>query len=404
MAPTPEVLQKKFQLPPELGTRAVPRVFFAFQGERPTDKRMMLGTLLPALMSGALPTERQSRKRRKRVRQDELARRGGLRWRSSYTRRLSRFAPVAESERRRHERAPLEVFERSRTFARPNRMALFALPERQEDWAVVETRTGHQVKRFMSQQRASAYCQQITAQTGKAHQVEAVQLDPQSYHAPSIDQLAGDARSGRWWNQAFDSEGFKVSQLWVWNDRIEDPDEPGKPLDVTARLVMEAYQHFGLLDEIRQNGAVKPRGILHVHQQTVANYIGCSIRSVYRANQKWARLGILRIAHEREQQDDGWTSGPQIVIYLPMRQLTVAEADQERRRLQERTAEIVKREGLIRRQELERATRLHQELLEAWQGKEHSLRAFWNEVCRRMVAAGIAADIITYILPARPPE
>lgn len=406
MAPTPEVLLKH-------GVRAtqtafpVPRVVHAFKGTTKTHAREFLTVVYAAMAAKAIAGEGRHRKAQRLVTQDELAGMAGYAVRQSYTRCASRFAEKVESTKRKRASNPLPVILRDRNFAAPNRMALI-LPGRQEDWLVMESKTGRPMKRKFSQRRAEIECDTLRRETGRLHHVEAVALDQSRYHSPTLDELLADPRTKNWWDASCDVEGFKYVSRWIWDKHIPDPDRPGKRLGPTARLVMTAYEHFGMHEQFRNDrGEVtKEKGVLHIHQQKVADYLHISLRSVYKANRKWEKLGILRIAHERgqdEQTGARW-SGPQIVIYLPTRMLTEREAAEESRRLQARASEIVAREGEWRRQQLEQAARLHQELLTAWTGKEHCLRAFHNEIYRILCAAGIDNDLIPKLIPTRPPE
>ena len=89
--------------------------------------------------------------------------------------------------------------------------------------------------------------------------------------------------------------------------------------------------------------------------------------------------------------------GPQRIVYLPIRTLTQEEAQAERDRF------IVAQRALRDVAEANRASALHQELLTAWTGKEHALRAFWNEIRRQMASSGIMRQTINALIP-RPPE
>jgi hypothetical protein len=424
--------------------RDVARVFHAFQGSDSADKFSMLSTIYAAVMLGAMPAEGQKREKTRPVRQDEMAAALGLQQRSSYTRRLSPIAnavadwnvearqkhaeklySVAQAKYEKHVagckicssehlcnlgkllkrqiRAPrtertlkqaMEIVHRERRFARPNKMTFNLtgdqkLGERSENWIVVDTQTGKPASgQFMSPLRAALECEKLQSKSGRMYQVEAVALDSKCYHAPSIDQLASDPRTGHYWNPEFQAEGFGKIDKWIFDPRLLDPDDPAKPLGDVERMVMAAYQQMGLKDEFpaASGRPGKAAGILDVHQQKVADYLGISRKSVYNANCKWVKLGILRVAHSPEKQEDGsYKSGPQKIIYLPMRTLTEREAEVEAGRFQDRVREIVAREGARRRAGLERAAQLHRELLVAWTGKEHCLRAFWRELERRMV-------------------
>lgn len=463
MALTPDSLQKRFGLAPNLGERAVARVYHAFCGERKSDRRMLLSVVYPSIMAGPLPAEGAPDKWQRQVPQYELAASSGCR-RQSFTRRLSRFTPLSElfnSVQSRQEHAqrlyekarlkhqlhmsdceacrngqqcetgaalkqrirapkqrrelprPLPVLNRNRCFAKPNRMT-FRMPKREEMFAVIETGSGRQLSQHYSQASAAAECERLQKETRRQYQVELVPVDKREFRAPGLEQLTAEDNPGRqWWDESFDGAGFKNISRWIWDERLLDLDD-GRSLGVTERLVMSAYEHFGLLEEFRQNGEVtKPRGILVIYQKKVAAYLGISVRKLYDAHQKWAQLGVLRIAHDRREletengQPEKWSSGPQIVLYVPFLQLTDAEAARETARMAARLAEIVAREGRVRERQLERTRTIHQELLRAWAGTERKLYTFWRELRKKLEAAAVDRWIIDYVVPIpaeRPPE
>jgi hypothetical protein len=284
--------------------------------------------------------------------------------------------------------------------------------ERTEIWAILETSTSTEIKRFFDVSKATAACDRLIRkgiETGSCteYQVEAVKMNGKSHHFAELEQLTADAITGAWWDRDFKSHGFKSDSRWVWDARILDPDT-GKPLGSMARLVMTAYEEMGLLEEFRdpKTGKVsKAKGVLPVRQRTVARYLGISVKSVYAANGKWERLGVLRIVSgEPKLTESGYKRGPQKVLYLPFRMLTEAEAVQEEQRMATAVRQIVAREGSQRVAQLVESQRIHGELLAAWRGREHCLGAFWRELARRLDAALIFPDLISKLVPPGRPE
>jgi hypothetical protein len=463
MARTPETIQQRFHLPAECGTRSIPRVHHAFRGERQSDRRRYLATVYPAMVKGSLHGEGTPNKWQRTVTQQELAESSGCA-RQTYTDRLSRFTELSpqfntvesrkEHALRLHARAqnrynvhaeqcescrdgnpceigarlkarirrprerrelprPLPVLTRSRRFAAANRMG-FNLPKREEIYVVIETLSGRQVATRYSQETAAAECECLERESGRPHQVELLPVDKREYRTASLDQLLDEANPGRqWWEAELDCgykqepwpDGFKQIQCWYWDPRILDPDD-GRSLGTTERLVMSAYEEFGLLEEFRDNGKLtKPRGMLYIHQAKVAAYCGISIRKLYDANKKWEKLGILRIAHDRREPgcednpSDQWTSSPQIVLYVPFRQLTEAEAARETARMETELRGIIAREGQQRAAQVERIRTIHQELLRAWTGTERWLATLWRAVEKELITAGIDAGLIRIVIP-----
>jgi hypothetical protein len=410
MARTPETIQQRFHLPAECGVRAIPRVHHAFRGNRSSDRLRYLATVYPAIVAGSLHGEGSPIKWQKQVTQKELAARSGCA-RPSYTRNLSRFSEKVESNRRKQAIEPLPVLTRQRRFGQANHMG-FALPQREEMFVVVETNSGRQKGTFYAQQAAATECERLERVTREPHQVELVPVDKREYRMATLAQLIDASNPGHeWWDESFAAEGFKQTSCWYWDPRISDPDT-GKSFGRVERLVMSAYEHFGLLEEFHDGGKVtKPKGILYIHQAKVAAYVGISVRRLYDAHKKWEKLEVLRIAHDRRKpgsedgQPDRWTSGPQIVLYVPTRKFTMAEEQDEKVRMKAREQEIITREGLRRQAQLERVRTIHQELLRAWTGTERTIGTFWRELDTALTDAGIDEDIICKIVPIRrPPE
>jgi hypothetical protein len=264
MTTTPEILQKRFALPAEMGTKDVPCIIHRAQEMRPSDRKTLLLFVYPAIMSGALAKQGGSIRPRPAT-QAEMAGRAGVH-RTTMTRRISKLAKLAVRVSGNCEGAeyamaePALILDRKREFAAPNTYQL---------------------------------------------------------NIRTIEQLtAGPSTAGR--VAGLDKYGFKPGSCWIWDARIQDP-ESGKSLNTTTRLVMAAYEQMGILDEsTKPDGSVKEAGVLQVAQDTVARFLGINVKSVYRANLVWAKLGVLRFAKKeiKEVSPGKWVTQPQKVIYL----------------------------------------------------------------------------------------
>jgi hypothetical protein len=99
MATTPEVLQKRFGIPAEMSTVPMPRSLYAFKGERPGEKKTFLGTVIPAIMSGAIAHEGQHAYTvlgyQKGVTQATIAKHAGVH-RETVSRRFGRLSAPAK--------------------------------------------------------------------------------------------------------------------------------------------------------------------------------------------------------------------------------------------------------------------------------------------------------------------
>lgn len=362
MLRTPEHLQKEFGIPADAGHgRAISRVILAYAG---THKKQFLGTIMPMVMAGALPEYGQKLRQYNEVTQDEMAKMAGLGSRSTFTRRVSLFTRMdpdlqpKQSRRRdgttgdvkkRRKGTTAQLLDRHRNFARANRYSLL-MP------------TGRDESR------------------------------PDRWLPPSLRDLKEDAGTSALFDEGaygFKSwKGFKDIPLWVWDHRL--------PLSDTARMVLTYYILCGLLD---QDGHGHIRGEIHPKQETVAKALGLSRRSVYTANKALEALRIIRVAHPKPIVTAGgqYVRGPARILYLPVRQLTREEAKAERERYTTALRKIRDTRAASAAEDVHRA------LLEAWEGQEHCLRAFWNELSRRLHAAGIERATIAALVPS-PPE
>jgi hypothetical protein len=468
MAVTPEVLQRQFGLPAELGSRAMPRIVHAFRGERPSDRRNFLVAFYPAAMSGALKAEGEHKWVTADVNQAEIAKRAGC-TRATVTRRFSKVSEPAEgyetpADRRAHAKklrerrivnldihredceackagepcgeaakllrligqehsaehyereATTPILKRQRRFNMANSYGL-NMAERAEMLVIVEAASGTRIKKFYDADKAAAACERLNAESLERGQkltfeIEIVPIERGDgrgahYHYPDLPQLLADPGRAAYWDPEHKGAGFKHIDCWHWDPRIMDP-ETGRALGTIARLVMSCYQEKGLLDEFRdeKNRVTKHAGILEIHQKVVARYLGIDVKTVRKANRVWEKLGVLRIVSgDPKMTPKGWRRGRMKVLYLPLRMLTPEEAAREQERAEKRFKEIIQREGTQRLAQLMEMRRLHAELLTAWTGREHCMTALYRELARRLHAAYIFPDLIAkYIPPTRPPD
>lgn len=336
---------------------------------------------------------------------------------------------------------PTPILYRSRRFGMASRYAV-RLGQRQTMLAIVEVTTGSEVERFLKADKAAESCARLNAEaewkgSSSHYQVETVKLDGILHsRAPSVAELRQDPESAAWWQPEPDAEGhepvadegYKARSRWVWDSRILDPDTMDtlrpRPLGNLARELMSYYESKGLLEEWRgapepggdpHGPIVKHSGLLQIHQAKVARELGCDPSSVYRANCKWEKLGVLRIAAGNPRKTErGYRRGAQIVIYLPFRTLSDAEADAEAERMSQRIRQLAASQYAARlwgahgtNLQAAKALELHRALLDAWRGKEHSQVAFWREASRRLDAAGVSSEFYRYCIPPtrreRPP-
>ncbi|HEY1209961.1 MAG TPA: helix-turn-helix domain-containing protein [Terracidiphilus sp.] len=317
----------------------------------------------------------------------------------------------------------IPLFQRRRRFGMASRYGLNIGPRR-EMWLLIEVASGQEIKRFFSAEKASQACERLIAKARQrgsrsTYQVEAQEIAQERPQYPSIEELSDattQPQSSHWWDKTFAKLGFSDMSRWIWDPKLRDPDTGGR-LGTIERLVMACYEDKGLLDELHNaDGTVSSgngRGLLTIHQKTVAAYLGISRRTLCRCNGKWERLGVLRIVSgEPRQTPNGFRRGAMMVVYLPIRMLTETEAAFEVARMekakQRATSEMMAaklRPDLLTRaiEDILEATRLHGEILSAWQGQEHCLGAFWRECARQMQTARIHPELIERLIPPRRP-
>lgn len=199
------------------------------------------------------------------------------------------------------------------------------------------------------------------------------------------------------WKTELEARAFVARAIERGDPRVDKMTvcRRARRLSDTARLVMTYYFMCGLLDTDKKTGA--PRGEIHPYASTVAMACGLCTKAVYDANCELESIGLIRVAHSKpkivlENGKQIYRRGPCIIIYLPIRQLTHEEAAAERERIQAElkccSADVAAKIAPI-----------HEDLLQAWEGHEHRLSAFWNEFVRRMLAAGVIGAVARTMIP-----
>ncbi len=381
MLTTPTNLTKQFpQLPKRAGQgRAIPRALLGYTG--PNKKNFLLVTI-SGVMASVLPEHGEKlTHRRAQVRQDELAAMCSVA-RETYTRWMSTIATPDDSrtvERRLAQR------ERAKDLHRRRQHKIHETPNPSKE------HLGTLIQRRRVFMRPNRY------EPAFRRRPDQDRPRPLLWYPPRAEDRQGNEILSRFFGRLEDAgKGFKHIPPWLW--------DPALQVSWHARLVMTYYFMCGLGSADGRRGG-RLIGVVRPHQATVATALGISIKTVYNANQELQAIGVIRVAHDRIERPDGsWASGPQIIIYLPIRQMTPEEATEERRRLQTMLAVARMTAGPAGPPWMvPRLTELHEQLLKAWTGKEHCLKAFWNTVRRAAVADGIHLRVINSLIPS-PPE
>ena len=201
-------------------------------------------------------------------------------------------------------------------------------------------------------------------------------------------------------------DGYKeVSECW-WDPRIVDP-ATRRPIPTGARALMSLYELEGLQEEWQPTERFpqgKPKGMLrHLSQAECARRLDCDESSIYRWNCLWERLGVLRIVAR------GGKDGCQLVLYVPMRQFTDAEAAAEAERMSRAVRELTASqyaEGLWGKHNALRmglkALELHRGLLAQWQGTERHKKTLYRAFAQACAAAGVLEDFYRRLIPLPP--
>jgi hypothetical protein len=374
MTRTPRHLVQQFGMAPATTERAIPRALFAYGG--PNKSRFLL-TTIAATMAGALPEYGQKRTWRADVTQAEMAARCGL-TRETFTRALSEVATPDDSwtvERRLQARARA----RQQHQGRGNRLHDRERPSR----CHIATLIGRK-RRFM---RPNLYNFVLPERhdPDRPH----IWFPPTSQEIRQTDELRT-----LFARLAVSDDGFRKFKRipdWLWSPKL--------PLTWKARLVMTYYFMIGLGSPGKTKKVI---WMVNPRQATVAEACGISVHTVYNANRELARMGLIRVAHPEPTvlPDGTYQRGPAWIIYLPIRQLSEEEAKFERSRF---AFALMASGGGPGGWMGPRVKELHHALLGDWEGKEHCLRAFWNELRRRAIADGVHRRYLDNLVPF-PPE
>ena len=399
MLKTPEIITRQFGIEASAGEgRAIARVLLAFKGTRQRrkckdcteagaadcthtvipGKAEFLSTVIPMVMKKVLPEFGGKRKFYRDVTQAAMGAAAGFKSRSTFTRRVSRFAAIdmtwsgsSEADARRQNASQRE---RGRAKSKGKKES-----DRPRKTPRAEAVLIHRQRRFT---KPNVY----------GYQMPETRVDnkPDDYYPPTLADLLEDPATSPFFDaqaRGFKSwDSFKDVPQWLWDSRL--------PLSHIERLVMTYYFMAGLGSK---DDAGKMIGEVHPKQETIQEALGISRRTIYKANKRLAAIGLIRVFHpEPRMTPDGLRRGPAGILYLPIRTLTTEEATSERTRY----AKCLAR--LRTQREEQRAAQCHRELLDAWTGKEHSMAAFWNELRRRLRDADIGRADIDLLVPRSP--
>ena len=430
--------------------RAVPRVLFSYCGKK---KKQFLALKISMIVNRVLPDHGQVRRYFRSHTHDELAEATGLDSRATFTRWMAHFS----RDRKTGQGADVPLIHRRRRFAQPN-IYSSALPEHEgTEWIVsrISTRKAVPGARYRSEKKAHEDCNARNREAGGIeYQVIGKALDPDKFHYASAEviselekellddiatgtnaQLSKAAVKALMLSPVFSAalacelrlNGFGKVPEWVWH--------PNLGISYIARLVLTYYICCGILD----------KGWVQVHQRKVALALGISIKTLFRVECELESVGLLRVVGQKRgtspenktwlPYDPDWRTINKI-LFLPIRKMTDAEIQAERRRMVEARRALhalrkISRQRLrklqisdARRAELAqkrftlslyacRAARIAREVVRSYEGLTARMNEIWAAIQQKLLQAGIERKLILTLIPnilappglsLRPPE
>lgn len=398
--------------------KAVPRAIHAYRRER-GNKKEVLSLYYSMVLAGSLPEYGASQNwTRGDITQEIIAGMNGVR-RETITHRLGRCSAGRKTwEPGRRERRSKQA--RERAAARGLRIHNRPLRALEAAKGVIFT---------------------ITPRFGRTNLVDG----PGGASGGKKTRVA-ELLATRYGDQLFDPQaranGFKEIPAWLWHKALPDPvececqlgqaqlafqtvcskcdgqgwhfREPSKlerdrglqhgSLPDYARLLASWYLMLGIEEEIPElrtpGGDVKrkrsPAGMLQIRQSDKAAALGMDEDTVRKMDWKLEKLLIVKIVPGEKEYYAGTrkvkSSEPDKTLWMPTRLLDREICVAERERFMRAKEKVNEVQGA-------HPDRLHLELLREWEGKPHSLGAFWNELRRRYAHHGVPKDIRDALLP-----
>lgn len=263
--------------------------------------------------------------------------------------------------------------------------------------------------------------------------------DDPTYDAAALARQFGDDlfdRNAHTWLKYSTLNGFRKSYGWIWHPNLPDARRcacrlgqrklafvgicskcngagfiitsralGGKSMPANGRIILHWLLDRGIDEEIRDkdNKITKHRGILEGYtQKDIGQALGMDVSTVRRYFRAYRWLNLIRtVPGEVTWNPDGSVKdrAPHKIKWLPWCTLDedIARAEKDRldallkwnrRFLKERELEA-----------LESAVELAKRVLGEWEGQEHRLESFWNEMRRRLAAHDDHARLVNVLFP-----
>jgi hypothetical protein len=179
----------------------------------------------------------------------------------------------------------------------------------------------------------------------------------------------------------------------------------GSSMPANGRIILHWLLDRGIDEEVRNDSGeiTKHRGILEEYTQAdIGRALGLNVSTVRRYFRAFRWLNLVRTIPGRVTKDLHGTvvhREPHKILWLPSRTMDEDIARAERDRMDALLS--WNRRFLEKRQleALEQAVELAKRVLGEWEGQEHRLEAFWNEMRRRLAANQDHARLVNVLFP-----
>ena len=420
--------------------KAVPRGILALKTE---NKKEVLSCYFPMVMSGALPEYGGSQEVKKAVTHEKLAAMNGVR-RETMTRRIGRCSSGQKrwTQERREKRANEE---RQRALKQGKKLTNRSLRSLEPAVTLLkitpnfgvpnsyEGPTGADAKGGGTQTRAAEllarkYGENVFDKTAKVNGFK--DIPAWVWHPTLPDPQTCECQLGQ--DALFQGECPKCGgKGWHWREPGAAERKRGLcrgSLPDYGRALLTYYFLKRIEDELpevrdKQTGKIvfrhKPANMLQIPQWKISEESGLHEDTIRDYNQRLCRLDIIKIV-----EGDKYGPCPGCSAIVPTSTTTcpyceekvegaikVTCSDPDKiillcNRLLDREICLQERERFLKaKQDVEDAAwanladKMHVDLLHAWEGKEHTLKAFWNELARRLATAGVPIHLRKALLP-----
>lgn len=425
MHKTPPHLVARYGLPAETAARKIPSWLLAYTGPH---RKEFLALFWCLIACGALDEYGGDPKRVKKLSQGEIAQRLGIS-RSTLNRWIQMFSdPDGRWDDDRRER-----------FSQSQRLRC------ELEGKKLRGRARRQVRRihtFLNKQVGFGQVQMLTTRMDPALKPQIERGQKKSSKTADVE-MAAAAFGAEWFDPTREGcNNYKASPEWSYMlpDVTEcpcvagqlslQPDNPCAKCNGVGTIALRdkdgdyvPLPDFGtaLFQYLVLKGIMQFKTVDNISLRVMAEDLGTDENTIAKYRDKLELLQIIRVVsgdiYKRCLRDGtvfvcrgrhgqlegscfkcGATHGTVVMrkpdkwTYIADRLLDDGIAEREYRRFQEL-------HGKVQHEAFEKARTIHVELLQAWRGKEHSLKAFFNEMRRRLASASMHRDVVDVLIP-----